>query len=352
MLYAEGGVHSVRRWLGAVQLRVPNLDQRLSQILAASLQSGFPGSQKSRQYQLLCLLATQRVINQDQAKQIIQLLSVEVLFEMAKTEGLTFDFQENEALLPRLTLLNVAELMSEAYDNIQDWDQCQLPAVYLTQVPTLNNPRELQAVLPERAVSQWRKLLQPGLPLRELAPKVNKSPAEMAHLLTPLLQRGLLTMAPLADKSLILAGDPPPNTAPPEPIQAEPLIACIDDSEIICESIKRIVRGAGYRFVGIQDPLSALTTLLAQPPDLIFLDLVMPGTNGYEICSRLRKISRFSQIPIIILTGNDGIIDRMRARLVGSTHFLTKPVDPELVVETIQAYVVLPTTVDPPPGHT
>ncbi|MEL6500545.1 MAG: response regulator, partial [Cyanobacteria bacterium J06623_1] len=75
-------------------------------------------------------------------------------------------------------------------------------------------------------------------------------------------------------------------------------------------------------------------------PDLIFLDLVMPNTNGYEICSQLRKLSYFKQTPIVILTGNDGIVDRVRAKMVGSTDFLGKPAQPEQVLETIAKYIV------------
>jgi chemotaxis family two-component system response regulator PixG len=72
--------------------------------------------------------------------------------------------------------------------------------------------------------------------------------------------------------------------------------------------------------------------LLSRKPDLIFLDLVMPNTNGYEICSQLRKVSAFRITPIIILTGNDGIIDRVRAKIVGASDFLSKPVDAETVL--------------------
>lgn len=96
---------------------------------------------------------------------------------------------------------------------------------------------------------------------------------------------------------------------------------------------------AGYRFVGINDDMRAIATLLAKKPDLIFLDLVMPNTNGYEICSQLRKISAFRNTPIIILTGNDTVIDRVRTKMVGCTDFLGKPVDSQTVLDTITKYL-------------
>jgi two-component system, chemotaxis family, response regulator PixG len=79
--------------------------------------------------------------------------------------------------------------------------------------------------------------------------------------------------------------------------------------------------------------------LIAKKPQLIFLDLVMPNANGYEICSRLRKVAAFRDTPIVILTGNDGVIDRVRAKVVGATDFLTKPVQSDLVLDVAQKYL-------------
>ena len=72
--------------------------------------------------------------------------------------------------------------------------------------------------------------------------------------------------------------------------------------------------------------MQALPLLLQHKPDAIFLDLVMPVANGYEICAQIRRISLFKNTPVIILTGNDGIVDRVRAKIVGATDFLPKPI--------------------------
>jgi two-component system, chemotaxis family, response regulator PixG len=89
----------------------------------------------------------------------------------------------------------------------------------------------------------------------------------------------------------------------------------------------------------VQDSMRAIATLLSRKPELIFLDLVMPNTNGYEICSQLRKVSAFRDTPIVILTGNDGIIDRVRAKVVGASDFLSKPVDAATVLEVTNRYL-------------
>jgi twitching motility two-component system response regulator PilG len=60
-------------------------------------------------------------------------------------------------------------------------------------------------------------------------------------------------------------------------------------------------------------------------PDLILLDVAMPNLDGYELCSLLRKHSMFKNIPIIMVTGNTGFLDRAKAKLVKASGYLTKP---------------------------
>lgn len=83
----------------------------------------------------------------------------------------------------------------------------------------------------------------------------------------------------------------------------------------------QIVTQAGYRYVNLQDSVLALPTLLEKKPNLIFLDLVMPIANGYEICAQIRRALVFKDTPVIIVTSNDGIIDRVRAKLVAQRTF-------------------------------
>ena len=95
----------------------------------------------------------------------------------------------------------------------------------------------------------------------------------------------------------------------------------------------------GYRCVTIQNSVTALPTLLENKPDLIFLDLIMPVANGYEICAQIRRVSTFHDTPVVILTGNDGIVDRVRAKMVGASDYLTKPINSDKVLAAIRKYI-------------
>ncbi|ARV57910.1 two-component system response regulator [Nostocales cyanobacterium HT-58-2] len=102
-------------------------------------------------------------------------------------------------------------------------------------------------------------------------------------------------------------------------------IVCIDDSPIIINSIKNFLDEQMFSVVGVNDPLKALMQIIRIKPDLILLDIEMPHLDGYELCSLLRKHSYFQTIPVIMVTGRSGFIDRAKAKIVRASGYLTKP---------------------------
>lgn len=119
----------------------------------------------------------------------------------------------------------------------------------------------------------------------------------------------------------------PANTS-----QSSTLVACIDDSKAVQKQVKMTLEAGGYQVLSILDPTLALKQLSQHQPVVIFMDINMPNLNGYDLCSLLRKSERFKDIPIVMLTGRDGMIDRVRAKLVGATDYLTKPCDPNKLI--------------------
>ncbi|MEM7793419.1 MAG: response regulator [Cyanobacteria bacterium P01_C01_bin.118] len=122
-------------------------------------------------------------------------------------------------------------------------------------------------------------------------------------------------------------------------IDGESMVVYVDDSPADSQAMAEIVRRAGYGYDNVSEPLEAIPLLLELRPNLIFLDLVMPFTNGYELCAQIRRTSTFRKTPIIIVTNNDGIIDRVRARFVGASGFFSKPVKEERVLKVLKKYL-------------
>ncbi|HEY9689046.1 MAG TPA: response regulator, partial [Coleofasciculaceae cyanobacterium] len=117
------------------------------------------------------------------------------------------------------------------------------------------------------------------------------------------------------------------------------LIACIDDSVVICRALEEMITHAGYRFISTQDPVKAIPLLRKYRPDFIFLDLNMPVINGYEVCTQIRRLEDFRDTPVAILTGQDGLVDRVRAKLAGSTDFLPKPPREDKIIAILEKYL-------------
>lgn len=108
-----------------------------------------------------------------------------------------------------------------------------------------------------------------------------------------------------------------------------PLIVCVDDSKTVQCHVNLILKAAGYCVLGFLEPAHALTELVQHKPALILMDICMPKVDGYEVCRLLRQSPLLRDIPIVILTGRDRLIDRFRARMVGANEYITKPFHPK-----------------------
>ena len=172
--------------------------------------------------------------------------------------------------------------------------------------------------------------------------------AIVAHIMRHLIRKDAVEFRTLRDRPLTILPPFAPNTRAASMAAATttkhktshkvPLIACVDDSPQVCADMEAIIKGAGYRCISTQDSLQAVSLLLQEKPDLVFLDLIMPIVNGYEVCKQLRRVKRFKTIPIAIVTGNDGAIDRVRAKVVGASDFIAKPIESNKILALLQKY--------------
>ncbi|OUL30045.1 response regulator [Nostoc sp. 106C] len=102
-------------------------------------------------------------------------------------------------------------------------------------------------------------------------------------------------------------------------------IISVDDSPTILKEISRFLEDENFSVVTIDDPLKAVMSIIRHKPDLILLDLNMAGIDGYELCRIIRNNSMFKNTPIIFVTANKGLVDKVKANLVGASGYLTKP---------------------------
>ena len=107
------------------------------------------------------------------------------------------------------------------------------------------------------------------------------------------------------------------------------LIMMVDDEPLTIEVTQVQLEEAGYtRFVSTSDPCEAMALMSAERPDLLLLDVRMPGMSGFELLVRMEAASILRDVPTIVLTSSTDAATKRQALKLGATEFLTKPVDP------------------------
>lgn len=111
-------------------------------------------------------------------------------------------------------------------------------------------------------------------------------------------------------------------------------ILLIEDEPNIREVVTLYLQRAGYRVRSVADGNTAIEELERNPPDLLLLDLMLPGVDGYEITEWLRS---FSEIPLIMLTARREIADRIAGLEMGADDYIVKPFSPQELVSRVRA---------------
>ena len=117
-----------------------------------------------------------------------------------------------------------------------------------------------------------------------------------------------------------------------------PIVLSVDDSAIIQISIKRALQ-EHYQVLLANKAADALKMLNEHPVKLLLLDLTMPDVDGLEFCKIVRKIDKFQNLPVIMVTARDGLVNKMKGHIAGSSRYLTKPFKPEELREVVGEYI-------------
>ena len=83
----------------------------------------------------------------------------------------------------------------------------------------------------------------------------------------------------------------------------------------------------------------ALTILHESKVELMLLDLTMPDVDGLEFCKTIRAMTKFQNLPIVMVTARDGLVNKMKGRIAGTSRYLTKPFKPEELRQVVQEYI-------------
>ncbi|QKQ73772.1 response regulator [Nostoc sp. TCL240-02] len=336
IVWATGGTHPFRRWRRHMAQNCPQID--VDKLLLRSQDVSID----YWDYRLLEIFYKKQKIQREQIQSIAENTIAELLFDLAlqgNFASITCNRSQEVILETPMSFTSAEMSVKHMQDSWKTWSAAGLANFSPNLAPVLRRPEQLQQMVSLSVYKNFLNLINGKFTLLDLAVKMKQSVLPLTRSLLPYILKGIIELVEVPDMPLvgIETNNKPPTTQPKKP--NAPLVACVDDSPQVCKMLEDIITSNGLRFIKIQDAVQALPTLIQDKPDLIFLDLIMPVASGYEICTQLRRISAFANTPVIILTGSDGLLDRVRAKVVGSTDFITKPVAPDKVMSIIRKYL-------------
>ncbi len=116
-------------------------------------------------------------------------------------------------------------------------------------------------------------------------------------------------------------------------------ILVVDDSPTVRKLVAMTLEKRGYKVVSAFDGVAAIKEIATHSPTLILMDVNMPRLDGYQLCKLVKKHESTRHIPVLMLSGKDGMFDRLRGRLVGCSGYITKPFVPEELVEVVEHHL-------------
>ncbi len=118
-------------------------------------------------------------------------------------------------------------------------------------------------------------------------------------------------------------------------------ILIVDDNHDNLRFLMNLLSEHEYIVRPVADGAQALSAAQADPPDLILLDIMMPGISGYEICEKFKTDERTRDIPVIFISALQGVLDKVRAFFVGGVDYITKPFQSEEVLARIETHLAI-----------
>ncbi|PHJ60474.1 chemotaxis protein CheY [Nostoc linckia z18] len=336
------------------------------------------------EYQAIYWLVSQQHLHSTQAAALIQELVKEVIESFLLIKEGSYELSEPFSRMPKICRFDIEKILERCQARLESWQSFgpQISSPYQRPYLLANNQLE-QKDLPnlQPNLTNWMK----GFSICHLAAILNQDEIKLARQLYPYIVQGRIILHEpdppfdklpklFEEKSFLpklttdlfdtqeeinssldipqendVVEQLPQNSTPPTANFQEPTISnninspservaaatvtppkihkivSVDDSPTILKEISHFLENENFSVVTINDPLKAVLSIIRHKPDLILLDLNMAGIDGYELCKIIRNNSMFKQTPIIFVTGNKGIVDKVKARLVGASGYLTKP---------------------------
>lgn len=208
----------------------------------------------------------------------------------------------------------------------------QLPLIQPVE-PSVTTPVSSSAVVP--STINPSRLQNPTIQPLRTAPVPSRSPnfGTQSTSVSPLYRPRPASSSPLDNVGIGTAA-----TAP-SPIKKQYKIVCIDDSPTMLETLKVYLDNECFEVTTLDNPMQSASAMFSTRPDLVLMDVAMPGIKGDRLCKILRQSSAFKNTPIIMVTGLTAEVDKAGAIAMGANDYLAKPFSQEDLLELMDQYL-------------
>ncbi|MEM9215494.1 MAG: response regulator [Cyanobacteria bacterium P01_F01_bin.150] len=329
------------------------IDQRFMDTRDNESLANYAGLHNTPEYSCLWSLLERGLITSAQGRSIVKGMIRETLFDLLSLHQGAFIFEMSSPLSPALVSVECLPLIGHIMQRIQLWKQLHPLIQSPDQCPFIDNHQPLQKSLKPGNYALLRQWATGNVSIRQIARYLNRDVVSVAKALYPYVLQGIVHLSDIPEtpqserpKALAHKRNLSIQQVDSEPFSSQvPRVLCIDDGIVLRQTVDAILKEQGYEAVMLNNPLDALGQVFRLKPDLILCDIAMPELDGYEVCAMLRKSTAFRQVPIVMLTGKDGFIDRVKARMVGANDYLTKPFSGLELLTLVELYVGKPSLI-------
>ncbi|OGE18923.1 MAG: hypothetical protein A3J42_01990 [Candidatus Dadabacteria bacterium RIFCSPHIGHO2_12_FULL_53_21] len=115
-------------------------------------------------------------------------------------------------------------------------------------------------------------------------------------------------------------------------------VLIVDFSPTVRKIMRISLERAGYKVVSAGDGMQALASINESIPDLIFVDIKLPHMDGYQLCKVIKSHGLTKEVPVVMLSGKAGVLEKMKIKMAGASDFITKPFGSEALVGAAEKY--------------
>ncbi|MEM9137715.1 MAG: response regulator [Cyanobacteria bacterium P01_F01_bin.42] len=258
---------------------------------------------------------------------VIYLLELSLPYSgsMAFNAGHPFDLQ-----YPSTTGFAIESLMDRVKERAPTWASLNKSVAGIDSVPLLNDEM-LGSIESDEIRAHLRSWVDGQRSLGTIALEIKKDPLELAKRYFQFSRKGWITFK-------ASPGDARSASTQADDSSSFPIVLSVDDSPVVQTVIKRSICDR-YQVLLANNAVDALNMLNNHPVALLLLDVTMPDIDGLELCRTIRSISKFRDLPVVMLTAKDGLLDKVKGQFAGSTHYLTKPIDREKLLAVLDKYI-------------